>query len=47
MLLLTVQHDVKESRLTAALDSVVQECVSFVGVDVNTCSEVVLRFVFV
>uniref|UniRef100_A0A7N8XUV0 S1 RNA binding domain 1 n=1 Tax=Mastacembelus armatus TaxID=205130 RepID=A0A7N8XUV0_9TELE len=31
----TYQHDVSGGALKAALDSVVQECVSFVGVDIN------------
>lgn len=37
------QHDVPEKKLTAALDEVVSECVSFVGVDVNTCSIYLLK----
>ncbi|XP_062589033.1 S1 RNA-binding domain-containing protein 1-like [Saccostrea cucullata] len=37
------QHDIPESQLKAALDSVVEECVSFVGVDLNTGSEALLR----
>ncbi|XP_076831041.1 S1 RNA-binding domain-containing protein 1 isoform X2 [Brachyhypopomus gauderio] len=38
-------HDVTQSLLRAALDGVVQECVSFVGVDVNICSETLMRHV--
>lgn len=32
------QHDVSESRLSRSLDSVVEDCVNAVGVDVNTAS---------
>ncbi|KAA0717848.1 S1 RNA-binding domain-containing protein 1 [Triplophysa tibetana] len=38
-------HDVSQSLLRAALDGVVQECVSFVGVDINICSETLMRHV--
>ncbi|XP_036429723.1 S1 RNA-binding domain-containing protein 1 [Colossoma macropomum] len=41
----TYQHDVSQSLLKAALDGVVQECVSFVGVDINICSETLMRHV--
>ncbi|XP_013884759.1 S1 RNA-binding domain-containing protein 1 [Austrofundulus limnaeus] len=41
----TYQHDVSAGALKAALDGVVQECVSFVGVDINTCSEILMRHV--
>ncbi|KAM3605670.1 uncharacterized protein V6R79_002680 [Siganus canaliculatus] len=41
----TYQHDVSAGALKAALDSVVQECVSFVGVDINMCSEMLMRHV--
>ncbi|XP_077438961.1 S1 RNA-binding domain-containing protein 1 [Vanacampus margaritifer] len=41
----TYQHDVSSAALKAALDGVVQECVSFVGVDINTCSEILMRHV--
>uniref|UniRef100_A0AAY4D7N0 S1 motif domain-containing protein n=1 Tax=Denticeps clupeoides TaxID=299321 RepID=A0AAY4D7N0_9TELE len=41
----TYQHDVSQTLLRAALDGVVQECVSFVGVDVNVCSETLMRHV--
>ncbi|CAF97071.1 unnamed protein product, partial [Tetraodon nigroviridis] len=41
----TYQHDVSSSALKAALDGVVQECVSFVGVDINMCSETLMRHV--
>ncbi|KAG8300259.1 nucleic acid binding [Homalodisca vitripennis] len=37
------QHDVPEKQLNATLDEVVSECVSFVGVDINTASLSVLR----
>lgn len=39
------QHDIAEVKLKARLDSVLSECVSFVGVEINTASEHVLRFV--
>ena len=32
------QHDMKQNRLTEALDGVVEDCVNSVGVDVNTAS---------
>ncbi|KAF3708044.1 S1 RNA-binding domain-containing protein 1 [Channa argus] len=41
----TYQHDVSVGALKAALDGVVQECVSFVGVDINICSETLMRHV--
>uniref|UniRef100_A0A665X217 S1 RNA binding domain 1 n=1 Tax=Echeneis naucrates TaxID=173247 RepID=A0A665X217_ECHNA len=41
----TYQHDVSAGALKAALDGVVQECVSFVGVDINICSEMLMRHV--
>lgn len=41
---LSFQHDVSQTLLKATLDSVVEECVSFVGVDINICSEVLLRW---
>src|SRR4029434_563637 len=37
------QHDVSQPLLRAALDGTVQECVSFVGVDINICSEALMR----
>ncbi|RZF41438.1 hypothetical protein LSTR_LSTR000152 [Laodelphax striatellus] len=37
------QHDVPVKQLSSSLDEVVSECVSFVGVDVNTASHSVLR----
>ena len=37
------QHDMAQAKLKAALDEVVSECVSFVGVDVNSCSEYLLK----
>ncbi|KAK7870160.1 hypothetical protein R5R35_012722 [Gryllus longicercus] len=39
------QHDIPEKKLSATLNEVVVECVSFVGVDVNTASETLLRHV--
>ncbi|XP_057646986.1 S1 RNA-binding domain-containing protein 1 isoform X1 [Chionomys nivalis] len=39
------QHDVSQTLLKATLDSIVEECVSFVGVDINICSEVLLRHI--
>jgi uncharacterized protein len=37
------QHDVAESQLNTALGAVVEECVSFVGVDLNSASLALLR----
>ncbi|KAK7082641.1 Nucleic acid binding [Halocaridina rubra] len=37
------QHDIPERMLHASLDSVMTECVSFVGVDINSASEYALR----
>jgi competence ComEA-like helix-hairpin-helix protein len=37
------QHDLPDSKLKSVLDEVVQECVSFVGVDLNTASQYLLR----
>ena len=37
------QHDLPQARLSTALEQVVEECVSFVGVDINSCSEHLLR----
>ncbi|KAG8443632.1 hypothetical protein GDO86_008977 [Hymenochirus boettgeri] len=39
------QHDVSQTLLKGTLDSVVEECVSFVGVDINICSETLLRHI--
>ena len=39
------QHDVDQTRLKAALDSVVVSCVNQVGVDVNTASKHLLTYV--
>ncbi|GCB72545.1 hypothetical protein scyTo_0002053, partial [Scyliorhinus torazame] len=39
------QHDVSQTLLKATLDSVVEECVSFVGVDINISSETLIRHV--
>lgn len=37
------QHDVNEKLLAESLNEVVMECVSFVGVDINTASVALLR----
>ncbi|KAF5296661.1 hypothetical protein FQR65_LT10201 [Abscondita terminalis] len=37
------QHDLPKKQLERALDEVVSECVSFVGVDLNTASQCLLR----
>ena len=39
------QHDVKAKHLKDSLDGVVESCVNFVGVDVNTASPSLLRYV--
>lgn len=39
------QHDVKAKHLRASLDDVVESCVNYVGVDVNTASPALLRYV--
>ena len=39
------QHDVKAKHLEASLDEVVESCVNYVGVDVNTASPRLLRYV--
>ena len=39
------QHDVKAKHLQTSLDGVVESCVNFVGVDVNTASPALLRYV--
>jgi len=39
------QHDVKAKHLRASLDEVVESCVNFVGVDVNSASPALLRYV--
>lgn len=39
------QHDVNEKHLTESLNEVVSECVSFVGVDLNTASTSLLQHV--
>ena len=39
------QHDVKARHLQESLDSVVESCVNFVGVDVNSASPALLRYV--
>ena len=37
------QHDIPDAQLKSSLDGVVEDCVSFVGVDINVCSETLLR----
>lgn len=37
------QHDVNEMLLKGALEGVIEDCVSFVGIDLNSCSVAVLR----
>jgi uncharacterized protein len=39
------QHDVNQSHLAKSLDAVVEDCVNAVGVDVNTASSSLLRYV--
>lgn len=39
------QHDMKAKHLKESLDAVVESCVNFVGVDVNTASPALLRYV--
>lgn len=39
------QHDVKAKHLRESLDAVVESCVNFVGVDLNTASPALLRYV--
>jgi protein Tex len=39
------QHDVKSKHLEESLDAVVESCVNFVGVDANTASPALLRYV--
>ncbi len=39
------QHDVKAKHLRESLDAVVESCVNFVGVDVNTASPALLSYV--
>ena len=39
------QHDINQSRLAKSLDAVVEDCVNAVGVDVNTASSSLLRYV--
>ncbi len=39
------QHDVKARHLHASLDAVVEGCVNYVGVDANTASPALLRYV--
>ena len=44
-LLFIPQHDVSKTKLQTALDGVVEQCVSFTGVDLNTASQCLLRSV--
>ena len=37
------QHDVTQAKLKAALEEIVVECVSFVGVDINSCSQHLMK----
>jgi uncharacterized protein len=39
------QHDVKAKHLRTSLDDVVESCVNYVGVDLNTASPALLRYV--
>jgi len=39
------QHDVNQTQLARSLDAVVEDCVNAVGVDVNTASTSLLRYV--
>ncbi len=39
------QHDIKAKHLQESLDEVVESCVNYVGVDVNTSSPALLRYV--
>ncbi|KAF2899137.1 hypothetical protein ILUMI_07046 [Ignelater luminosus] len=39
------QHDLPKKQLEQALDEVVMECVSFVGVDLNTASQCLLKHI--
>ena len=39
------QHDVNQTRLKEALDQVVESCVNFVGVDLNTASKHLLTYI--
>lgn len=38
------QHDIPEVKLKTRLDLILSECVSFVGVDINTASHHILRY---
>lgn len=37
------QHDINKKLLGESLNEVVTECVSFVGVDINTASVIILK----
>ncbi len=39
------QHDVDQNALKKSLDGVVESCVNYVGIDLNTASETLLRYV--
>ena len=39
------QHDIKANHLTDSLENVVESCVNFVGVNANTASPSLLRYI--
>lgn len=39
------QHDISEKKLKVSLDGVVEDCVSLVGVDINSCNEHILQHI--
>ena len=39
------QHDINQSKLNKMLDQVVESCVNFVGVNINTASKALLKYV--
>ena len=41
-----IQHDIDAGMLKTAEESVVEDCVSFIGVDLNAASPHMLRSVF-
>jgi len=40
-----VKHDVDQKVLSGMLEHVVADCINFVGVDVNSCSAHMLKYV--
>lgn len=38
------QHDLAETQLKNTMDEVISECVSYVGVDLNTASHSLLKY---